>query len=180
MERGAARDVLTCAGLKVTDLRSRPDKQDPPDCEAIIGGQRCGIEVTELIHQKALERSLKRLDARPNGEVTPKPGAEAYFRGGVYFEWTAESFRADLQQRISRKDDASRVKGGPYDRYILVIVTDEFTLDRHRVERFLEGTTFNTRFIDEVYLGLSYHPGPDLGGGSCPVFQLNLRQGGAA
>jgi hypothetical protein len=42
-----------------------------------------------------------------------------------------------LQHRIDEKDKPEKVKGGPYDRYILVIVTDEFTLNRHTIEAFL-------------------------------------------
>ena len=63
------------------------------------------------------------------------------------------------------------------DRYILVIVTDEFTLNRHTVEAFLAGATFRARMIDDVVLGLSYHPSSDEGGGSCPVFSLPLVRG---
>lgn len=56
-EREAAEDVLSAAGLNLSCLRSRPE--DPPDCEAIIDSQRWGIEVTELVHQRTLERSLR-------------------------------------------------------------------------------------------------------------------------
>jgi hypothetical protein len=49
MERGAVRGVLEQAGLDVQRLRSRGRGDDPPDCEAMIGGLLCGIEVTELI-----------------------------------------------------------------------------------------------------------------------------------
>ena len=62
----------------------------------------------------------------------------------------------------------------------LVIVTDEFTLDRHTVEAFLAGAAFRARMIDEVVLGLSYHPSSDEGGGSCPVFSLPLARGRVA
>src|SRR3954452_15157852 len=56
-ERGAANAVLSGACLKLVDLRSL--SEDPPDCEAFIGGRRCGIEVTELVHQECLEQSIK-------------------------------------------------------------------------------------------------------------------------
>ena len=62
-------------------------------------------------------------------------------------------------------------------RYILVIVTDEFTLNRHTVEAFLAGATFRPTMIDDVVLGLPYHPSSDEGGGSCPVFSLPLARG---
>jgi hypothetical protein len=41
----------------VEQLAARKD--DPPDCEALVDGQRCGIEVTELVHERALRLSAK-------------------------------------------------------------------------------------------------------------------------
>jgi hypothetical protein len=69
-ERGITRDILEAAKIEVTDLRS-PDK-DPPDCEAMLDGQFCGIEVTELVHQRVLERSIKAVRQRARGEE-PEP-----------------------------------------------------------------------------------------------------------
>ncbi len=57
--------------------------------------------------------------------------------------------------RVSAKDEVNKVKGGPYGRYLLVMVTDEFVLDRHTVEHLLAGASFRTSMIDEAYLGLS-------------------------
>jgi hypothetical protein len=150
MEVGAARAVLTQAGLEIQQLRSRDDGEDPPDCEAIIGGSRCGIEVTELVHQPTLESTI-----RGNHQI---------------LFWERDTFCTALQERIDRKDRSDKVKGGPYDRYILVVVTDEFSLGREDVAQFLEGATFRSRFITDVYLGLSYDPEPRL----CPVFELTL------
>src|SRR5438132_81927 len=58
-EAGAAEEVLTTAGHNVVDLRPRLPGQDPPDCEATIDGQWCGIEVSELLHQGTLEASIR-------------------------------------------------------------------------------------------------------------------------
>ena len=79
-----------------------------------------------------------------------------------------------MQKRISAKDERQKVKGGPYGRYLLVVVTDEFVLDRHTVDHLLVGASFHTRMIDEAYLGLSYHPSLEQGGGSCPVLRLSI------
>jgi hypothetical protein len=46
-----------------------------------------------------------------------------------------------------------------------VIHTDEFFLDRETVGRFLEGASFRTTFITDVFLGLSYHPSAEPQGG---------------
>jgi hypothetical protein len=59
----------------------------------------------------------------------------------------------------------------------MVIVTDGFTLNRHKVETFLAGTPFRVPMIDDVVLGLSDHPSSDEDGGSCPVFSLPLVRG---
>jgi hypothetical protein len=149
MERGIALEVLTQAGLDIQQLRSRTP-EDPPDCEAMIGGLMCGIEVTELLDQPTLESSI-----RGNEQM---------------LVWDRETLCRELQRRIDRKDKPEKVKGGPYARYILVVATDEFLLSREAVARFLEGATFRTRLITEVYVGLSYDPWVK----SCPVFQLKL------
>jgi hypothetical protein len=47
-ERGAASEILRSFG-EVTNLVSRPNGEDPPDCEAILDGQFSGIEVTEFV-----------------------------------------------------------------------------------------------------------------------------------
>ncbi len=153
-ELGAAHDVLAQAGIMVEGLRSRGD-QDPPDCEAIVDGLWAGIEITELTHRETLERSLK-------GD-------------GQHFTWPRETLLSQLQYWIDRKDTA-KLKGGPYERYFLVIVTDEFCLDRESVRAHLEGATFRASMITDVLFGLSYHPDPETGGGECPVFRLPLER----
>jgi hypothetical protein len=148
MECGAVQDVLTAAGLSVEGITNRTD--DPPDCEALINGEHCGIEVTELVHEKALKSSID--------------GPEQHFA------WDRAALCEHLQVLISRKDCPEKVKGGPYQRYILVIVTDEMFLDHITVERFLAGASFQAKFITDVFLGLSYEPKM----GRCPVFKLPI------
>jgi hypothetical protein len=149
MELGAVRDILVAAGCKVEELTSRTD--DPPDCEALIDGQRCGIEATELVHEKALALTLRT-------------------KQELLYVWDKDSLRQELQARIIRKDRPDKVKGGPYQRYILVIFTDEFFLDRSAVEHYLDGASFRVKFISDVFLGLSYDPKI----GRCPVLKLSL------
>ena len=146
MECGAAKDVLTAAGLNIEGITSRAD--DPPDCEALVDGERCGIEVTELVHQKALELSIR--------------GDEKFFA------WERLDLCNALQALIARKDRAGNVKGGPYKRYILVIHTDETFLVRHTVEQLLAGASFQAEFITDAFLGLSHEKG------GCPVFKLAI------
>jgi hypothetical protein len=166
MEQAVAREILTQAGLELSELRSRDAGEDPPDCEATINGQHCGIEVTELLHRRALERSLKSVRERNLGK---EPA-----RSEAHFGWERNDLLSELQRIIDRKDQPEKLKGGPYDRYLLVIVTAEMFLYRDAVARFISGAAFQATMITDVLLGLDYHPDPEAGGGSCPVFRLPI------
>ena len=159
-EQGVAREITAAAGLKVEDLVSR-ENRDPPDCEATVDGRWTGIEVTELVHQKTLERSLKALKERAAGNEPYRPEA--------YFNWEKDDLISILQAQIDQKDKA-QLKGGPYERYILVIHTDELFLQSETVERFLAGTVFRASMITDAILGLSYEPKL----GRCPAFPLTI------
>jgi hypothetical protein len=145
-ERGIATELLRQAGADVAGMRSREQGEQPPDCEATLDGRCSGVEVTELIHQRALERSLRALRQ-------PK-------KSPVYFEWDNSTFVAALKKCIDAKDRAWN--GGPYERRVLVIHTDEFVLDRDTVSRFLEGARFRATFITDAFLGLSYHSSTEI------------------
>ena len=144
-ERGAADVILRQAKFQVAQLKSRRD--DPPDCEAMLDRRWSAIEVTELVHEQALAQSMKALKER-SADRAP------------------DLLRA-LQDRISVKD-VLRLKGGPYERYVLVIYTDELVLDGTTVDRFLKGATFHGRSITDVVVGVSHEQG------SYPVFRLRL------
>jgi hypothetical protein len=157
-ESGAAVAILEAAKVRVTDLRSlHPD--DPPDCEATLDGQFSGIEVTELVHQPTLERSIKAVRQRSRGEEPEK--AEAYFR------WERDHLIEALQKLLDVKN--SKPPKRSYERYVLVIHSAEYLLDSGTVERFLQGARFNTSLITRAFLGLSYEPGKGY-----PVFELKL------
>jgi hypothetical protein len=149
LEVGAALEVLRTAGHSVEQLAAR--EKDPPDCEALVDGQRCGIEVTELVHQTALE-------------LSEQGGKE----NECHFVWERDDFEQELRKRIDRKDQPGGVKGGPYHRYFLVIVTDEMVLDRNTVERFLADLSFETRLITDILFGISYDPSIK----RCPVLRV--------
>ena len=144
--------------MKIAELKSR-GHDDPPDCEAFLDDLWSGIEVTKLLHQETREQSLKAI----------KQG-----KAGCYFPWPRDYFLKAIQDRIDKKD-AAKVKGGPYERYVLVIVTGEMYLYRDQVREWLEGAEFRSGvIIKEAYLGLDYHaadPATKEGGGN-PVFRL--------
>jgi len=158
-ERGAVYEILEAAKVRVTDLRSLDEDQQPPDCEAMLDGQLSGIEVTELVDQPTLERSIKAVRQRSRGEEPQRP--EAYFR------WDRDSLIAGLQERLDVKN--SKPPKRSYESYVLVIHTGEYLLDGDTVESFLQGANFKTSIITRAFLGLSYHPGK-----GCPVFELEL------
>jgi hypothetical protein len=167
-ERGRIKEVLTDARLDVRDLRSRPETDQPPDCEGTINGQWCGIEDTELVHPPTMKRSIKAKRERSDGKIPGKPEA--------YFEWDQASLLDALQQTITKKDEgAERSKGGPYARYMLVIWTEETTLYRDAVQKFLGGACFRSARITDAFLSLGYHPSADGGEeGEYPLFPLSL------
>lgn len=157
-EVGAAKEILQHAGIEMTDLVSRGN-QDPPDCEGKLDGLWSAIEVTELVHQPTLERSIKAQLQRAAGREPEEPEA--------YFAWQRNDLIAAIQERIDTKD-AVTLKGGPYERYVLVMHTDELVLTSEAVGQFLQGATFNCHHITDAILGLS----PD--GKGHPTFRLVL------
>lgn len=159
-ELGAAREILAVAGIDVCDLVSR-GKDDPPDCEGNIDGCRTAVEVTELVHEPTLKRSLKALQQRASGMEPNKPEA--------YFVWQQADLIHALQERIDQKDRA-KLKGGPYQRYILVVPTDEMFLDASQVKKWLSSATFQADRISDVLLGLAYEPESKC----CPVLKLHV------
>jgi hypothetical protein len=145
-EAAAAKLILEHANVKVESLVSRASGQDPPDCEGVLDGNWSGVEVTELVHRPTLERSIKAVRQRSRG-VDPE-------RAEAYFVWEREDLVKELQARLDEKDNAT-LKGSGYERYVLVILTDEFFLDRESVEVFLQGASFNAKRITDAFFGLS-------------------------
>ena len=159
-EHGAATEILRHAGVKIGGLKSRPSNQDPPDCEGMLDRQWSAVEVSELVHRPTLERSIKAQRERTAGREPEKPEA--------YFVWDRDDLIDALQKRIDIKDKA-KLKGGPYERYVLVMHTNEFSLESARVRKFLQGARFHCQQITDVILGLSYARGEGY-----PTFRLEL------
>jgi hypothetical protein len=149
-EIGVARKVLFTVGETFEGLRSRPVGDDPPDCEATIGGIPCGIEVTEFMHEPTHRTTMR---GKPQ-----------------FFMWDKGDFLTELGRRICRKDKA-KLKGGPYGRYILIFVTDEFSLTHDLIKTFLDGARFETRLVTDIFFALSYDPALQL----YPVFKVPVR-----
>ena len=141
-----AERTLKAAGIRFTGLRHR-GHQNPPHCEAMIEGVRCGIEVTELAHERALRASIKAAKAK-----------EGFIR---YHEWTREEFLTELREKIAEKDSPTDLKDGPYERYCLIIWTGEMHLTQEVIRAHLEGITFLCSLITDAFISLDDHPGSD-------------------
>jgi hypothetical protein len=157
VERVTASEMLLAAGFAVTEFGSRQD--DPPDCEGWLDGQWSAVELTQLINEEARAQSEKSIKQQ-------KPE--------VYFLWEREDVLREIQKLIDVKD-SKQYKGGPYQRFVLIINTDEPELSEAAMGQFLEGATFRTRVFDDVFVGLSYLPQTSsYGEGRYPTFRLSL------
>lgn len=134
-----AANALNALGLEHAGLTHR-GRDDPPDCEAVVNGERWGIELVELADEPTLEQ-------RANGGPM------------VHKVWTRDDFISKLQEIVKRKDKPAKLKGGPYDRYLLVVRTDGMHLTKACLEQFLAGTVFNCFLITDACVALDYHPG---------------------
>lgn len=126
---------------------------DPPDCEAVLlEGGKIGIEVTELVDPEAIL-------AYKNGDTLQQA------------EWDKVKLVNAINQRLRVKDVADKVKGGPYDLYILVIHTDEPMLNFDYTYPLLSGVSFPLcALIKRVFLLMSYDDAYQC----CPYLELNL------
>lgn len=122
-------------------LRERGRGNDPPDCEATdLFGNNIGIEVTELVDPVAIEKLKK---------------------SGVYewAEWDKPKIIRAIDERLKVKDRPSKIKGGPYANYIIIMHTDEPYLNEIYVNSLLKNVIFEKRkLINRAFLLLSYDP----------------------
>ncbi len=117
----------------------RASEKDPPDCLAESGnGAFVGFEVRELVDKDAIELNEK--------------GRE------VYRDWTNDDVVQELQKIIDEKDSKNYI-GGPYEKLILVIPTDEPVLTYGQLKPVLDAHEFKpAKQLHEVYLLFSYDP----------------------
>jgi hypothetical protein len=128
---------------------------DWPDCVIRdVGGVQVGVEVTELVDQKAIE-----MCERGNN---------------VYREWSDQAVREKVAQILNRKDEKAH-HGDLYGKLILVIHNDEIDLPSFRLFPILDASPFpRTRNIDEAYIICSYEPKLDNAPNPYPYITLNF------
>lgn len=127
-------------------------KNDPPDCIVNLDNSRIGFELTELVCEDQLWTESQGIY---NGSLPNFPD---------------EYLIKLLKDRIKNKDK-KRLKTKDIDKYVLIIYTDEFTLEYSYLHTILSDQDFGlvSRF-DEVYLFFSYNPESK----SYPAIQLQI------
>jgi len=111
-------------------------------------GETWGVEITELVSQEAIEAT--------------KCGSS------VFALWSDEELIAQVDALVARKDRPQKIKGGPYDRYLLLVHVDEAMLNRERLESAFVYHGFRTHLIDEICVLLSYEPSEQ----RCPLLRF--------
>jgi hypothetical protein len=124
-----------------TDVRSGKQHpggaNHPPDFQLTTeAGEIWAVEITELVSQEAIE-------ATKRGH-------------SVVAAWSDEVLNMQFEQLLYKKDRPENVKGGPYDRFMLLVHVDEVMLSREQLERALGHRSFRTRLIDDIYVLMSY------------------------
>ena len=155
-ERGVLSELVEAlekrGELFFSNPRHRRPGNDPPDCEADDGaGGRVGIEVTELVDPDSIKAA----------------------RAGEDYDW--RDWRIGLipalDDILRKKDAPTKLKGGPYSEYVLVIYTDEPWLELEHTRRLLANHVFPvTTLITKAYLLVSYEPSER----AYPCIPLNL------
>lgn len=128
-------------GLQYREARPRGSGNDPPDVEVRdSAGGLIGIEVTELVDPDAIKS----------------------YKAGNHWdwaEWDEAKFAQHLKARVAAKDNPSKVHGGPYSEYWLLIHSDEPGLSITEVQKYIAGLSpFPVKLITQAFLLLSYHP----------------------
>jgi hypothetical protein len=116
-----------------------PPTQEPPDFDITTDtGKLWGVEITELVSQKAIEETQK--------------------GNSVYAEWSDDDLIDEFRELVLRKDRPENIKGGPYDRYVLLVHTDETFLLINRLRKLLVPLPLVTSLISDIYVLFSYDP----------------------
>ncbi|MFZ5565437.1 MAG: hypothetical protein ACOY95_00390 [Pseudomonadota bacterium] len=120
---------------------------DPPDIVVTLGSEKIGIEITELVNPKALRAQL---------HVPERYGIEL-------IQYGAEEAKSRLKDIISEKESKLVLVGDKYDRFILLVHTDEPTLSSDQFRDWK--VNLSSSVFCRAYLLFSYEPAY----GECPL-----------
>jgi hypothetical protein len=142
---------------------------DPPDALVQLETQRYGIEVSEIVDQKAVERASKRKKQDLPVEYD-------------WANWNSDRLYEALEQGLVTKDRKLVAHAQNYDELLLAFVTDEGMIDSRLAAAVAGRIHSDTRYIDRAFIILSYEPNADelTFPDRCPIFELEIKQSDAA
>ena len=154
-ELGILDDLLATMTLRKEDFFHSPDvfKNDPPDCTLLDRNNNLiAVEIRELVSEEAVR----------NAE-----------QGNFAWKfWKPEDVIREIDSILKEKDNKD-YHGGPYQKVIVVIHTDEYTMNYETYIGGLESVVFSGyKQVDEAYLLFSFDPAEEC----CPYIKLNIRK----
>ncbi|HDY7535883.1 TPA: hypothetical protein RQJ67_004514 [Vibrio vulnificus] len=119
--------------------------QDPPDVAVVTSsGKKVGVEVTELVNEKAIDYDIKGERLKYLKEI---------------LSWNADSITKKLQHIITTKAQKCKKLPEEFDELILLIFTDEPRLNVSIIEKFIKDAKFSDiEAFQSVYILTSYDP----------------------
>jgi len=149
-ELGVVRALIETVG-DVLDFRAVRPGADPPDA---VGERNNGtfeaIEVTELVDEAVTGRNVRSMRETVGQDPIER------MKGLVQREWNEAGLVAAVEERLKAKDGVT-LKGGPFEKYMVVLHTDEPLLMHADVERWLRDHTFAGMLqVTDAYLLFSY------------------------
>ena len=154
------------------------NRDDPPDVLAEMDGNKIGVEVVELVDEKAIAKHPKIPPLREL--VEPGPDALDKLPQPMPPEWPLEKFERRLRKRVQDKEGKVRKKherdgkDNSLSKQFLLIVTCEPYLDEATLSEYLKIIKLQRpRHFDGIYVMMSYVPNPaGKGHGHYPLFEV--------
>ncbi|EPX4135594.1 hypothetical protein ACW0FU_004123 [Vibrio vulnificus] len=119
--------------------------QDPPDVAVVTrSGKKIGVEVTELVNEKAIGFDIKGKRLQYLKEI---------------LSWNVETLTAKLQRIISSKAKKCEKLPQGFDELVLLIFTDEPRLNALTIEQFTKDAKFSDiEVFQSVFILTSHDP----------------------
>lgn len=122
---------------------------DPPDVLLLsTSGDRIGVEVTELIDGKTVERH------RYSKKIGTNYSCD-------WVVWTGDTVARAVVQAIEKKDRKLAERADQYDEVFVAIATDEPMITLELAQEALRNSAASVGKIQRAFLLLSYHPAVD-------------------
>ncbi len=136
--------------------------------------RKIAIEVTELVNGDAIRIAKQERENAIQGNPDRTRLSIKDIQGGEedFLPMSPSVVIQEISERIRRKDiKHERVKGGPYDIYILIIYcADPEYLTFDILNEIKKATWHPTSLIDRVYFLQDYYPGEK----RCPYIELKI------